>query len=73
MKYSKDVLESNHVYRKIVLLLFLIKDDKILIKKIGFADNDINRIYLEFKKILLEEKYLSYVKDQEETSIEKNF
>ena len=29
MKYSKDVLESNHVYRKIVLLLFLIKDDKI--------------------------------------------
>ena len=53
--YFKDIFESIHDYRKIVLLIFLIQNDKNLLKVIGFSKNDINLLNLEFKKILLEE------------------
>ena len=53
--YFKDIFESIHVYRKIVLLMFLIQNDKNLLKEIGFSKNDINLLNLEFKNILLEE------------------
>ena len=59
--------------RKIVLLMFLIEDDKNLIKEVGFSKNDTKLLSLEFKTILLEEyeNYLDYLKDQEESLIEK--
>ena len=55
MNYFKDLFESIPDYRKIVLLMFLIKDDKNLLKEIGFSKSDINLLSLEFKNILLEQ------------------
>ena len=71
--YFKDLFESIHDYKKIVLLIFLIQNDKNLLKEIGFSKNDINFLNLEFKNILLEEfeNYLDYIKDQEESILEK--
>ena len=71
--YFKDIFESIRDYRKIVLLIFLIQNDKFLLKEIGFIKNDINRLNLEFKNILLEEfeNYLDYIKNQEESILEK--
>ena len=51
--YFKDIFESITDYKKIVLLIFLIQNDKILLKEIGFNKNDINRLSIEFKNILL--------------------
>ena len=71
--YFKDLFESIHDYKKIVLLIFLIQNDKNLLKEIGFSKNDINLLNLEFKNILIEqnEEYYSYVKNQEESIIER--
>ena len=71
-KYFKDLFESIEDYRKIVLLIFLIKNDKNLLLEIGFSERDINRLDLEFKNILLEphEEYLDYVKNEEESILE---
>ena len=73
MNYFKDLFESITDYRKIVLLMFLIKDDKNLLKEVGFSKNDINSLSLEFKNILLEEYevYLDYIKNEEESVIER--
>ena len=71
--YFKDIFEPIHDYKKIVLLIFLIQNDRNFLKEIGFNKNDINRLSLEFKNILLEqnEEYLSYNKNEEESIIEK--
>ena len=71
--YFKDLLESIPDYRKIVFLVFFIQNDKNLLKEIGFSKNDINLLNLEFKNILLEgyEEYLDYIKNEEESVIEK--
>ena len=71
--YFKDIFKSIHDYKKIVLLIFLIQNDKNLLKEIGFSKNDFDLLNLEFKNILLEEfeEYLSYIKNQEESIIEK--
>ena len=71
--YFKDMFRSISDYRKIVLLIFLIQNDKNLLKEIGFGKNDKNFLNLEFKNILLEEfeNYLDYIKDQEESILEK--
>ena len=73
INYFKDIFESITDYRKIVLLIFLIQNDKNLLKEIGFSRADINSLNLEFKNILLEEfeNYLDYIKDQEESVLEK--
>ena len=73
MNYFKDLLESIPDYRKIVLLIFLIQNDKNLLKEIGFSKNDINLLNLEFKNILLEEyeNYLDFIKNEEESIIER--
>ena len=67
------MFESIPDCRKIVLLTFLIQNDKNLLKEIGFSKADINSLNLEFKNILLEEfeNYLDYTKDQEESILEK--
>ena len=46
--------------------MFLIKDDKNLLKEVGLSKSDINFLSLEFKNILLDEyeNYLDYKKDQ---------
>ena len=70
--YFKELFESIDDYKKVVLLIFLIQNDKNLLKEIGFSKNDINRLSIEFKNILLEEfeDYLSYIKNVEESVIE---
>ena len=71
--YFKDLFESIPDYKKIVLLIFLIQNDKNLLNEIGFSKNDIKLLNLEFKNILEEEfeNYLDYIKDQEESIIER--
>ena len=71
--YFKDIFESIHDYKKIVLLIFLIQNDKNLLKEIGFSKNDIILLYLEFKNIIIEEfeEYLSYIKNEEESLLVK--
>ena len=73
VNYFKDLFESITDYRKIVLLMFLIKDDKNLLKEVGFSKNDINLLSLEFKNILLEEyeNYLDFIKIEEESIFER--
>ena len=60
-------------YRKIVLLKYIFQNDKNLIREIGFSECDINRSIIECKIILIEqhEEYLVYVKNDEESVIEK--
>ena len=71
--YFKDLFESIEDYRKIILLIYLIKDDKNLLHEIGFSERDINRLNSEFKNILINhhEEYLDYIKNEEESIIEK--
>ena len=71
--FFKHIFKSIPDFRKIVLLIFLIQNEKILLNEIGFNKTDINRLNLEFKNILLEEyeDYLDYIKNQEESVIEK--
>ena len=71
--YFKDIFESIPDFRKIVLLIFLIQNDKNLLKEIGFSERGINLLNLEFKNVLLEgyEEYLDYIKNEDESVIEK--
>ena len=73
--YFKEIFESIPDYRKIILLIFLIQNDKNLLKEIGFSKKDIILLKLELKNILLGEfeNYLDYIKDQEESILEKFF
>ena len=74
INYFKDIFESIHDYKKIVLLIFLFQNDKNLLKETGFSKNDINLSNLEFKNVLIEqnEDFLSYIKIQKESIIEIN-
>ena len=40
--YFKELFESVPDYRKIVLLMFLIEDDKNFLRETGFSKNDFN-------------------------------
>ena len=73
--YFKDTFESITDYRKVVLLIFLIQNDKNLSKETEFSENDNNLSNLEFEKILIEgqKEYLVYVKNIEESTIEVFF
>ena len=69
----KYMFNSIPDYEKIVLLIFLIRKDKKLLKEVGFSKTDINLLNLEFKNVLIEEheNYFDYGKDQEESVLEK--
>ena len=73
VNYFKDLLESIPDYKKIVLLMFVVKNDDNLLYECGFLKGDINFLYKEFKNILIEinEDDLDYVKNQEESILEK--
>ena len=72
INYFKGLFESIPDYKKIVLLMFLIKNDSFLYE-CGFLKGDINFLYEEFKNIFLElnEEYLDHIKNQEESILEK--
>ena len=71
--YFKGIFQSASEYRRIVLLVFLIKNDSDLLQEIGFSERDNNRLNLEFRKILIEqhEEYLDDTKNEEESIVEK--
>ena len=71
--YYRDLFESIPDYKKIIILIFLIQNDKNLLEEIGFSKNDIDRLTVEFKNILIKqhEEYLSYIKNIEESAIEQ--
>ena len=73
VNYFKDLLESIPDYKKIVLLIFSIKNDIALLTECGFLKSDIERVNLEFKNILSEQidDYYSCVKNHEESIIER--
>ena len=71
--YFKDLFESFEGYRKIVLIIFLIKNDMNFLRETGFSEHDINRLNLQFKNLLTEqdEEYLDYIKNEAESAIER--
>ena len=71
MHFFKDMFESMEKYRKIVLLKYIFQTDKNLSREIGFSEQDINPLNLEFENILIEQhkEYLAYVKNKEESVI----
>ena len=73
INYFKDLFKSIPEYRKIVLLVFLIKNDVDLLKECGFSKNDNYSLCLDFENILIKqiEKYLDYNKNEEESIIER--
>ena len=73
INYFKDMLESIPNYRKTILLILLIQNDKDLMKQCGFLKSDIDRLSNDFKKFLMaqNEDCLDYFKNEEESVIEK--
>ena len=55
VNYFKDLFELITDYRKIVLLIILLKFINDLLKECGFLKNDINLLFLEFKNILMKQ------------------
>ena len=74
VNYFKDLIESIPDYKKIVLLMCLIKNDVNMLYECGFPKGDINFLCKEFKNILFElnEEYLDHIRNQEESIIERN-
>ena len=72
IKFFGYLFESITDYRKIVLLLFAIKDDSNLLKEVGFSKNDNNHLSSDLNIILLEKngEYLEFLKNEEESVIE---
>ena len=73
VNYFTHLFESIPDYEKIVLLMFLIKNDAIFSTNVDFnLKCDFNFLYKEFKNILLElnEEYLDHIKNQEESILE---
>ena len=73
VNFFTDLFKSIPDYKKIVLLMFLIKNDIIFLYDCGFLKGDIIFLYKEFKNILLEfnEEHLDHIKKQEESNLEK--
>ena len=73
--YFKSLFESIPDYKKIVLLILLIKNDKKFLQECRFLKSDNESLTNEFKSILIEqnEEYLSFIKYEEESLIERFF
>ena len=73
VNYFTDLFESIADYKKIILLMFVMKNDVSFLYECGFLKGDINFLYKEFQNSLLElnEDYLDHNKYQEESIIEK--
>ena len=74
ISYFKDMLLSIHDYKKIVLIIFIIKRDDELLKEMGLSDDFIEKLYKKCEKTLeLEtENYSSRIKNLEESILENN-
>ena len=72
INFFTDLFESIPDFKKIVLLMFLNKNDVNLFYKCRFLKGDINFLYKEFENKLLEckEENLDHIKNQEESFLE---
>ena len=72
LNFFKDLLETKPDYKKIVILIYIIQNDKNSLREVGFSERDIIRSNLEFKFVITKqhEEYLVYVKMEEELFIE---
>ena len=72
VNYFKNLFESIPDYRKVVLLVFSIKNDSDSLNECGFLKNDKNILNQEFRNNLMEQKdeYLDHIKNEEESKIE---
>ena len=66
VNYFRDLFESISRYKKIVFLMFLIKNDVNFLYECGFLKGDIIFLCKEFKNFLLElnEEYLDLIKNK---------
>ena len=55
VNYIRDLFESIEYHRKILILLFLIKNDNDLLTECGLLKDDINNLRKELKNILIEQ------------------
>ena len=69
----KDLFESIHEYRKVVLLMFFIKNDSDFLREFGLSDDFIEKLYNECKQIMDDEMgdYFSHIEILEERILEK--
>ena len=74
INFFKDLFESIPKYRKIVLLMILIKNDADILQEFGFLKNDNNCGCSKFFKSLMEENEddLEYITIEEESVIGRN-
>ena len=73
VNFFEDLFESIPDSKKIVLLMFLVKDDVNFLYECGFLKGDINYLYKEFKNTLLKlnEDHLDHIRNQEESILGK--
>ena len=73
INYFKDKLLSIHDFRKIVLLIFIIKRDDTLLTEMGLSNVFITKLYKKCEKIfkLEMEDYESHIKNLEESILEE--
>ena len=71
---SKICLVSIQDYRKIVLLIFIIKRDDELLTEMGLTEDFIKKLYKKCEKIfkLEKEEDESHIKNLEESILENN-
>ena len=65
VNYFRVLFESLPDYRKIVLLIYHNKDDKNLLREVGFSQRDNNLLNVKYRNILIKqyEEYLIYIND----------
>ena len=73
VKYFKGLFKSIPNYKKIILLMFSIKDDVDFLKECQFLKNDFNCLFMGLQKVLNEQNAddIDYPKKEEEVFIEK--
>ena len=73
INYFEDLFESIPDYRKVGLLIFFFQNDEDFLGEIGLSKRNINRLNLEFKNIILEQRehYLDFVENEEESVNER--
>ena len=73
LNYFKDKLLSIRDFKKIVLLIFIIKRDDELLTEMGLSNDFITKLYKKCEKIfkLEMEDYDSHVKNLEESVLEE--
>ena len=71
INYFRELFESISDFRKVILLMFLVKNDADLLRQSGYLENDINRLNKDIINLLLEqnEDNLIYNKNKEESVI----